>query len=313
MKNNLVILMATYNGEKYLRDQIDSILKQTYKDWNLIVRDDNSKDGTYDILKEYAARYPQKIMIVKNTEGEKHGAKENFFALSKIACKQKYNYFMFSDQDDIWHEDKIQVTLDKIKNIEITRQTPALVHTDLKVVDSNLNEISSSFVEYSKLDLQKVDYRNLMIQNNVTGCTVLCNRALLEVALKVNSLNDIIMHDWWFALVAAVFGKVGYISKATMLYRQHENNVVGAKSTGIKAVLERLNDIDSIHNSLIETQKQTRLLYNSYKNIPKNKAAIIKKYAFLSQSNKFERIRFVTKNKILKQGVTRRIGELVFI
>ena len=310
-KSSIVILMATFNGEKYLREQIESILKQTYTDWHLIVRDDGSTDSTLSILKYYQKVYPNKITIIINN-GNKHGAKENFFFLSKLALKEKYKYIMYSDQDDIWKINKIAVTLKQLKEVEENGKIPVLVHTDLEVVDSKLNVISSSFIKYSKLD-NNDSLSHLLIQNNITGCTMLINRALLLKGLNIKNDEKIIMHDWWFALVAAIYGKVVLLNKSAILYRQHGDNVVGAKKINLYSMLKKAFEFNKNRFSLIQTINQASVLVDSYPNLPLEKENIIMGYSQIKNKSKIKRIYFVKHNNILKNSFMRRLGEYIFI
>ena len=117
-KLSLAILMATYNGEEFIREQINSILNQTYKNWKLIIHDDGSTDNTVDIIKEYTKKYPNKIILIEDNI-KCNGAKENFSHLIKIAYKNfNFDYILFSDQDDIWLPNKIEVSLSKIQEME---------------------------------------------------------------------------------------------------------------------------------------------------------------------------------------------------
>lgn len=312
MKNaNIVILMATFNGDKYLKDQIDSILRQTYSDWHLIIRDDGSTDNTISILKSYQKTYPNKISVIVNNSN-KHGAKENFFFLSRMALKEKYKYIMYSDQDDIWKKDKIDVTLKKFKEIEKDENIPVLVHTDLEVVDNNLNVIASSFIKYSKLD-NNDNFSHLLIQNNITGCTILINRALLSKSLSIKNDKKIIMHDWWFAIIASVFGKIAFLNKSTILYRQHGDNVVGAKKISLYSMSKKVFKFSENKLSILQTINQASVLSDNYTNLPLKKEKVISGYSQIKSKNKIERIYFVKHNNILKNDLVRRLGEYIFI
>jgi glycosyltransferase involved in cell wall biosynthesis len=225
--NSISIIIATYNGGRYLAEQIKSIVEQSYKDWHLLIRDDGSSDNTLSVINEYTRQYPDKIKLLTDNDGN-IGASQNFLRLLSYADTE---YVMFCDQDDKWLPDKIKITLDKIKVTEEKHgiSNPLLIHTDLKVADENLNVISDSFWKYQQLNPEKGKTLNrLLMQNVITGCTVMINRALRE---KIKSFpQQTLMYDWWIALVASAFGNIDYISQATMLYRQHRENIVGAKA-----------------------------------------------------------------------------------
>lgn len=310
-KANIVILMATFNGDRYLKEQINSILRQTYSDWHLVIRDDGSTDNTVNILNFYKNAYPDKISVIVN-KSNKHGAKENFLFLSKIALKKQYKYIMYSDQDDIWKIDKIDITLRKLKEIEKDKNIPVLVHTDLEVVDNNLNVIAPSFIKYSKLD-NNDSFSHLLIQNNITGCTMLINRALLLKSLSIKNNKKIIMHDWWFALIASVFGKVIFLSKPTILYRQHGDNVVGAKKINLYSMSKKIFKLSDNKRSILQTIDQASVLSDNYTDLPLKKEKVISGYSQIKSKNKIERIYFVRHNDVLKNDLVRRLGEYVFI
>lgn len=219
------ICMATYNGERFLRQQLDSILAQSNQDWQLLVRDDGSDDDTVPIVEDYASRLPGRIRLVTDGGG-RLGANLNFGKLLEYADTE---YIMFSDQDDVWLPNKIDLTLNAMKAAEqIYPDKPVLIHTDLKVVDSDLNIIADSMWSYQKLfpeigdDLSKI-----MAQNVVTGCTVVINRKARDVSTPIPA--EAIMYDWWIAIRVAKHGKIVYISTPSILYRQHPGSEIGAK------------------------------------------------------------------------------------
>lgn len=198
-------------------------------------------DRTFEIEQEFEKNYPDKIKVMRRTEG-KGGSKENFWALCQEAVKMDADYFMFCDQDDVWNPDKIEITLKRMQKVEKKNpKKPVLVHTDLEVVDQNLNSLGASFVRYRALDAKITAINRLLVQNNVTGCTMMINRPLLEKALKLSNISAIAMHDWWFSLVASLFGEISFIDQATIKYRQHGDNVVGATKVNTPSfILQRL-------------------------------------------------------------------------
>lgn len=224
------ILMSTYNGERYLRQQIDSILGQTDREWRLLVRDDGSTDGTQAILSDYAQAHPERICVM---ESKQHnlGAKRSFEEL--LAHAEKSDYYMFADQDDVWLPEKIAVTKRKMQELEQIHGSakPMVVHTDLRVVDEELKEMHPSFWRYSNIRPEILDsnVHYLCICNAVTGCAMMMNDAARTISLPF--YEQAYMHDQWIgAVVLAKGGVVCPVDEATMLYRQHRKNVVGAVS-----------------------------------------------------------------------------------
>lgn len=223
----IAILMSTYNGELYLREQINSLLYQTEQNWVLYVRDDGSSDSTISIINDYCIKYPSKIILIKDNLGNLKSASSFMYLLSVVES----DYYMFCDQDDVWLPSKIQMSLSKIKKLEQKQTNEAvLVFTDLTVVDSNLKTINSSMWAYSNINPEnaKVFYKTCCL-NSVTGCTIMFNNSLKEKVLPYPAASR--MHDWWISLNAAHFGIVDYLKDTTVLYRQHDANVLGADQT----------------------------------------------------------------------------------
>lgn len=313
MKNKKVaILMATYNGEKYIVEQIESILKQTYQDFVLFIRDDNSSDSTKIKIKEYIEKYPNKIIEVRD-ENIAKGAYKNFMLLLEYVYNlKKFDLFMFSDQDDVWLDNKVEDTINEYNKIE-NKEQPILIHTDLNVVDAELNLISESFYKYCNLKGKYNKFNNYLIQNNVVGCTTLINGNLAE-KVKFDT-NNIRMHDWYFALIASAFGKIVFIDKATIKYRQHGSNVLGAKRVrGIKGVYNKLIKNNTIKADLGKIFMQAESFKNNYYDIlNEDNKRLISEFCKISKTNKINKIKIIIKNKFYKQGKIRVIGQLIYI
>lgn len=228
MNDCVDILIATYNGEKFLSEQLQSILEQTHQNIRIIVRDDNSADGTRQLIETFCRNHPNKITLLPRDKNL--GIKGNFSALMEQADA---DYVMLSDQDDKWMPDKVEKTLKKMLEVEKKRPSgcPILIHSDLVVVDKDLKTLEPSFWCHSNLRPKSCSALNrLLVQNIVTGCTAMINKPLLKLALPIP--KEAVMHDWWLGLVAAAFGCIDLINESTVLYRQHGNNAVGAKKIG---------------------------------------------------------------------------------
>lgn len=219
----VAILMSTFNGCKFLPEQIDSILNQSYNNWELYIRDDNSLDETKAIILRYEKKN-KKIHFSNVKENENIGVTSSFFSLLNSVNADIY---MFADQDDYWLSDKIKNTVNLLNT---SRNTPALVHTDLKVVNANLEVISDS-MKKKVGNVQAQSRIQLLSENVVTGCTIGFNNLLKEkLCLQKLNFKQIKMHDWWLAICASYFGKVLYLNTPTVLYRQHESNVLGSNN-----------------------------------------------------------------------------------
>lgn len=216
------ILLATYNGEKYLSEQLDSIIAQTYKDWTLYIHDDGSKDKTIDIIKNYTNQYKNIIYIEDN---QKHrGPAESFFWLLEHVNS---DYYFFADQDDVWIDNKLEISLQTIMKAEDDYgKIPLMAFSDLMVVDQQLKIISSSLWEYTKINkVLKPKYLKCLAL--VTGCTIVINDAGKRIGLEYK--ERAIMHDSLLALCISCYGKILPIHQSLILYRQHSSNSVGIK------------------------------------------------------------------------------------
>lgn len=230
----LTILLATYNSGRFIREQLDSLFAQTYSDWRLVVRDDCSSDNTIAIIKEYMERYPSKIKILDN-EGKSLRAYRNFY---ELLSKVESDYYMFCDHDDVWLPNKIEVSMARIKEVELNG-LPVIVHTDMRVVDQNLNTLSESFWHYSKMLPEHTKFKELVLCNSVNGCAMLFNHKAKEVALP--HVDHATMHDMLVTRsVAACGGIISPIYIQTVLYRQHTGNVVGANERNAMFYFKKL-------------------------------------------------------------------------
>ncbi len=241
MQKKVDVLMATYNGEKYLKEQIESILNQTYKNIQLIISDDCSTDKTREILKQYEKNDKVKIFY----QEKNLGYVKNFeFLLKNI----ENDLYMLSDQDDIWENEKIQKSVEKLENENLD-----LVFGDLEVVDENLNTIYKSFDEYMKID-RKINkcienYKLQYLYNCITGCTILSKKEFLNKIIPFPTDSKYMLHDFWIGLIVALYGKIGYIKETYIKYRQHGNNQVGTGKATYK-----FKKMDDVRNLFIDVK-----------------------------------------------------------
>lgn len=306
----VAICLATYNGEKYLKQQLESLLLQTYSNWKVYIRDDGSTDGTRKIIQGFAHKYPEKIIEIKGINGG--GDSQKNFALIHdwVTRNVDPDYYMFCDQDDYWLKDKIKISVSALSEY---KNKAALGHTDLKVVNSNLDIIGDSFISYRALNPNMKDINHLLVQNNVTGCTMIWNRKLNKYIDLRN--KDVAMHDWWIALIAACFGKIIFIPNATILYRQHGNNVVGATNVNTFGfIVQRLLNVNHIKETFKMSFKQAQAFLDFFEsNLNPDKKLIITNYLKIEKKRKLNKVISLIKGHYLKQGKIQVIGELIFI
>lgn len=262
------ILLAAYNGEKYIRAQIDSILAQTDDRWHLIISDDGSTDSTPSIIDEYMRQYPEKI--TRYHSGRRFGnARDHFFHLMR-ACDAPY--MLFCDQDDIWYPQKVEKVLDALLEAEGLRgrDTPVLAFTDQTPTDAQLHPLAASLMRYQQQYFEFFDYRSILMQNVVTGGAMGINRALADMAGHCEDSTQTIMHDWWLAVVAARFGHVVYIDEPLSDYRQHGSNSVGAKNVGsFRYVAKSIAKADALCAAIRGKKQQAALFRETYRELLK--------------------------------------------
>lgn len=254
-EKNVVIVLSTYNGQKFLVEQIASLQSQSYPHWILLVRDDGSRDDTPNLL-SHLARSDSRIHIV-DVGGINLGVVASFSRLLECALEYDAEYFFLCDQDDVWIDSKLELFIAKFKSMEsrLPSPTPILIHSDLTVVNDKLEEISPSFMRYQNIcNVAHNPERVLLSQNFVTGCASAFNRNLLKLAVP---MHGVVMHDWWLALLASVTGEIGYLDTPTIAYRQHGDNTVGAKRIRLWRMLY---EIYSPQTSKIWQEKQQRLV-----------------------------------------------------
>lgn len=303
----ITVLLAAYNGEKYLEQMIDSIIAQDHTEWHLVLSDDGSDDRTPEILKKYSESMPDQITLYRS--GTRFGNPQQHF-LHLIDRFHDTPYVMLCDQDDVWHTDKITKTYQKMQKIECDPDLPAMVHTDLRVVDSELNCISSSFIGFSGLSGNRLKTNQLLAQNVVTGCTMMINRSLAELVSAHPCENGVMMHDWWIALLASCCGSCGYLDEPTIDYRQHGHNSVGAKN--VRSPKYVFSQIKSSRKKIYATFGQATCFLESFSSVlPNDKKEIISRYASLQNKGWLSRRIAYIKYGFWKNGFARKIAQLI--
>jgi glycosyltransferase involved in cell wall biosynthesis len=257
----VTILLATYNGAKYVEEQLDSILQQTHANWELLIRDDKSSDATSQIVARYQARYPEKIFLINDSLGNL-GSALNFNALLQLASKGNAKYIMLCDQDDFWLPDKVAYTLASMRSLEdrYGEDFPLLIHTNFHYASADLKIIKAT-QNFQASRITDLNLCHLLAQNPVYGCTTVLNRKLVDVIGAIPSIAE--NHDYWIAMVASAFGKIHYLDKKTILYRQHGKNISGSYNDS--SLINRFRRI-IIQRKPIKDAENKMLMAEAFKN-----------------------------------------------
>ena len=242
---SIAILMATYNGGKFLREQIDSVINQTNKDWQLYVRDDCSTDDTMSILKEYAASHDN-IHIVDNY-GKRFGPRDNFmYLLDAIDA----DYYMFCDQDDVWFLDKIEKSLALIKENEKRHPgKPVLIGSDCTTCDGDLRVVHESHWKFLGIQPEKfLNFNAMCVYPCITGASMILNKAARNAVKRIpeGCPPNRPMYDWWVLLNVLKSGVVDILNEPTRYYRQHANNVSGGADKLDNSIAHKLKSLRKV-------------------------------------------------------------------
>lgn len=314
--DRVIILMSTYQGEKYLAAQLNSILAQSMTNWCVVAADDGSVDSTVLMLSAYANEYPGRFCVDKNAQNL--GAAKSFLTLLKKEAEaqrssEDHVYYMFCDQDDIWHPDKIEKTLTHMKKLEkkYGAEEPCLAFTDNRPVDDMGNPIAESFYEQQHLNVNNWNFSHLLMENLCIGCTMMVNQALANLVTDIPEHSK--MHDWWIALLASSMGHTAFLREATLDYRQHGNNVVGASDFG-NYVVSRMKNREEQKKRLQENYDQAAEFLKIYEPIlPTDKRKALQAFIKLYGQNPLAKRANIIKNGFGKSGVARNIGLFINI
>ena len=297
------IVLATYNGERYIREQIDSILANTVKDISIEICDDGSADQTVKIAREYA----EKHACIHVHENEKNlGYVKNFIAGIR---RSRSPYLMLCDQDDIWDPDKIARTLAAMKGLEHECgndvRRPLLIFTDAVNYDSETGKTLGSFHKNSHLNAEKTDPAHLLMENKCIGCTVMVNAAVLPYLETVP--EEVRVHDWWLALICSHFGKICYLNETTLHYRQHRGNMIGG-SGFFHYLKNRVSNIKKQRLALEQTFAQGRAFYRLFeKELPSGDCPAAA-FARMREAGFLRRRWYVIRYRFYKSGLLRNIA-----
>ena len=329
--NKVAVLLSVYNGSSYLRKLLDSLLNQTYKSFDLIVRDDGSVDNSIAILKEYEPHLNIKWVgrkLKKTTHNVTNLAK-SFIFLTEYAFKHHYDYYFFCDQDDIWLQNKIKDQVNYLYKVKY----PCLVHSDLILIDENDNIIANSVWLWQKINPYRNNYKMLLFQNTVTGCAAAFNKKLASLLF---SIPEKINHDNWASIIASIEGKVVPIEKKLIFYRQHNKNISGAGEklnfkftrtvSGFLVLVlflfcslfkKNFNFKNTKFNDtyiLIDEAKRIgRYVVSITKNLPQNDIIWINKLLKLEKLSFYKRVMFIKNSNFLPDNFYRKTFLLILL
>lgn len=288
------VLLSAYNGEQYISEQIQSILNQTHAAVSILIRDDGSTDKTMELLDQWVTTHPDKIKLIKGTNV---GVVSSFFELLRAADAEA-DYYCFCDQDDVWLDHKIEHAISRLDS-SIYTEVPAMVFTSTYLTDDELNRKGA----WPKPPAQEPSFFNALYENIAIGATITMNRSARNLFINSQSVDSqkVLMHDWWFYLLVSAFGTVIYDNKPSMLYRQHNNNVVGGSNsivgklkskwasfkrhTGKDLLHKQASEFDRIYGSRLTGEQKEQL------------------DLFLATRTRFmDRLRYARKSKLYRQS-----------
>ena len=303
------ILLATFQSEAFLAEQLDSILQQTDQNWSILIHDGGSTDRTLAIVQSYVEKYPDKIRLIGSSRAS---ACRNFSQLLGAATAE---LIMLSDHDDFWLPDKVAETRKKfIEEMgKLPEGTPLLVFSDSEIVDQYLNTVFPSLMDYSNLDPRRLSLARLLVQNVPHGNTMMFNSALCKLAYPIP--RRAVMHDGWISLTAAAFGKIAYLDRITLLYRQHNCNIFGASCYSVPSLFKKIYD------------GKQKLLFRWYMNVSQAQAFLdvnrgrlkpdqlqmLELFAGIKHAGFFKKRYIIFRYGIWKTGIMRNIGMLLVI
>ena len=303
------ILLSTFNGSSYLSEQLDSIIAQTASGYRILIRDDGSSDSTCEILRSYSAKHSE-IDVVEY--GVNLGVTNSFANLLSYSDAE---IIIFCDQDDVWKPEKLEKFIHIFQEEEKSGGAfPCLIVSEMECIDGAGNKINRLFSDIHSINLAHCEFSRLLLQNVVTGAACGFNRSLLSIAQE--GCEEAYLHDWWFALVAAAFGKIVVIDQPLVDYRIHQNNVVGASTVNLER-LRRFGSIISLRTKINEVFNRSLSQAQQFERIHKlrlteSQAKLLSEYIRIYEKSFFQRRKWMFKNKIRFSNFWRNLVTFIF-
>lgn len=299
---SLSVVLATYNGAKYLPAQLESLWKQTFYDFIVLVRDDGSSDTTRDILQAAAGKWGDRLQILSDSD-QRLGPSRSFSRLMECTTTP---YVAFCDQDDYWLPEKLERLVAAIRRIEgFDGATAALACSDVVVADSNLQALQPSYFakhNFSVVDGRDLGLNRLIFRNYAIGATTIVNRRLIR---ECGTIPDkAVMHDWWLALLATCIGEVAVINQPLMLYRQHGTNAVGSQTHRVPRSLAQIEEyVRRARKGVLDCAAQVEALANKHGDqMTKAQLETLRSFSCFASNSALGRYRAVVKNRAFKPG-----------
>lgn len=293
---SILIMLASYNGENYIRQQIESIQHQSFENWTLIIQDDYSTDNTPEIVREMAKK-DSRITFVNN-DGMQHGPFINFHRLID-RCRElrAFDYYCFCDQDDIWMDDKLSFLITLFEDVD----EPALAYANMDVLNASGQIVIDDFNE--RLGLKYVNAVTTFFSHNVFGCNTIFNRQLFVLLPKVNiaaKSSSWLSHDNFVTKCAAAYGRVIYSGRVTMHYRRHGGNVTSHQkySFTLSRVLGRFFRFSSLAKDHARTYGQSLVTIQLLQSAGKESHLPLQQISQVLRSGGFSALSFVVKHRV---------------
>ena len=309
------IVLCVYNGREFVSEQVRSIQDQTFRDWQLWIRDDGSTDGTFSVLEDIAAS-DHRIFLYPR-DGEQLGVSAGFSWLLERLPDSARQVFC-CDADDVWLPGKIEYSIAALHKEEAHYPGPILIHTDLQVTDSNLHILDQSLWHYLRISPEPATLERLVIENVATGPTILMNRHLLQRVCPIP--QSVPHHDWWIAIVAVTFGRVVALHEATVLYRRHSANhtgeyrdLTGGVRHWVSKVLGARGRTGDLRRWLAISAAQAGMFLDRFEDeLPQEVRVMLKEYSEIPNLGLFERkLRVLRMRTLPEHGIVRNLGLLL--